>query len=371
MSDKTDDDEVQAEAPKFEFFEPHPFLTIFPVAGTDDLAWIEQDVAQVGVREELVLWKDNKSRVWLIDGRNRQTAANVVFQRKVDAAEEPVAANGVSLQPNTRFFDGTFDEMTEYVKGTHVRRNYSASQKAAVGVRLYYFNYRAKHKGRLPTPQQEVQFEAGTGADDLAKASGVNPYYIRICRRLYREADDLLDAVASGVTSAQRAQAAFKKRKSGVPDDQADEDDETDKGGDAGQVVKDSDGADVPENLVDAFRSRGAYRAVSKSITKIQADVAKLAAQPGGDWLDVEVLDKRLAAVKKELRKAKPHVICARCAGKGKVNRWECTTCDGKGYLSAGIDQAAKKQAAAGTAGGSDDVKAKDKTDDTEKDATE
>ncbi|MCU9611751.1 ParB/Srx family N-terminal domain-containing protein, partial [Escherichia coli] len=71
--------------PDFKFYEPHPYLGMFPTETDDDLLSVKDSVGKIGVVQRLRVWVDAKGREWLIDGRTRQRAASEVWREMVDA----------------------------------------------------------------------------------------------------------------------------------------------------------------------------------------------------------------------------------------------------------------------------------------------
>lgn len=331
------------EVPKFQFIEPHPLLSMLPMAQPIEITAMQHSILNVGVQEPLRVWRDSKGKQWLIDGRCRQAAAELAFNSKVlsDPPEPAVAANGVALQPETDEFQGTIDDVYNYLKLKMTRKDYTQGQRSAIGVKLYYFEYKKSHSGRLPNPQAEVEGEGALTAEELAKINGVNSYYIVICRQLYREAPDLLDQVASGVLPPAKAKAALAERQRvaspDLPGDiREEEEDGVDKRSDGGDSYTDSDGIPVPDILVAVWQDKAAFGALRTQLSGIRAKIQAVASSKAGGGIEEDVIDKQVEAVMKHLHGAEPLVVCPACNGHGrqKFQRDACGTCGGKGYLT-------------------------------------
>lgn len=352
MSDK--EEKAAPVVHKFRAFDPHPLLSMFPTGSEEDIAAMQKSVEAHGVQQRIRVWKDGRNKYHLIDGTVRQAGAERAFNAKVNAdpPEAPLAANGVPLQPEFDEFVGTQDEVYEFIKTCHVRKHYTPGQKAALGVRLYYYEYKKTHSGKLPDPQKEVSGEGTLTAAELALLYGVNEYYIRICRQLYRDAADLLDAVALGVIPPPKAMADLKKRRAGnAPAALGDEDGEgEDDREDGGEKFTDADGADVPDNLNPAWEAKSVYKVLRTALTDARQTCAKLAAMDGGGYIDAGVLDKQLSVALGHLHQSEPVVVCSDCDGKGhpRGQRWDCKRCKGLGYLCRAVLAAEKKAAARG-----------------------
>lgn len=346
MGDKT-------EAP-FVYRTPHPLLAFFPEAAEDDLAAMTESILSVGVQQKLTIWIDPKGREYLIDGRTRQAGAEAAFKRRLMAEPPaaPVADNGLPLQPEVEVFNGTLADVYNFIKTTHVRKHYTPGQKAALGVNLYYYEYKQRHSGRLPDAQTEVEQEGAQSASELALRFGCNEYYVRICRQLYREAPELLDAVAAGHIPPAKAMAALKEKRAGsapeLPGEEGEEgaaEGDGDDRADAGEQLKDAGGFDVPDSLKPAFAARTVYKAVGKKLTEVRRAGEVLAQAPGGHFIDGAAFDSAINAALNVLRRAFPTRVCTACGGAGKPKgaRAKCSRCDGAGFVCKLVEAAEKK----------------------------
>jgi len=342
-------DDAGGAAPQFVYYNPHPILGLFPEPTEGELAAMEVDVAAEGIRSQIVLWTDPRNRTFLIDGRTRQTAASRAFQKKVEANEPPLAANGEPLQPPVYHFTGDLDAVYRFVQGTHIRKHYQPGQRAAMGVMQHYYELKQKTGGRLPTLENEMKRPDAVDAKTLAVRFNCNEYYIRICRRLYREAFDLLQSVAAGVIPPQKAEAQLNTREAGPVEDDGGA------AGDAGpappgqpDAVLDANKQPVPEQLEEKFKARAGFAVVVNHLEDARRAATKLAALPGGEWLDLEAFDRVVGAAVKSAKNTQPHTPCADCDGRGhpKGQRWKCKRCEGRGYVCRAVlvaEQAAAK----------------------------
>lgn len=331
--------------PDFKFYEPHPYLGMFPTETDDDLLSVKDSVGKIGVVQRLRVWVDAKGREWLIDGRTRQRAASEVWREMVDAEAvkmrqagstgliaDPVAENGVPIQPEVEYFTGTLAQVAEFVNTSHVRKHYTSGQKAAYGVKLHYFEHKEAHHGRLPSTASEEDDEGGRSAAALAKRFGANDWYIRICRQLFREAPDLLDSVAMAVTNPKSAFRELQARRL----KKADGDTAEDAGENPDEMqeeVKDDAGVTVPDKCRPAFAQRVAFSVAKKQLTKIKQECEKLAGTEGGKFLDFSVLEQQFKAIQRHLEECRPVLVCTKCGGRGKNNRWDCARCKGSGVV--------------------------------------
>lgn len=364
---KREEGGTAAAKPVYREFDHHPLLKLFPTGSEEDISAMHRSVAEKGVQQKIRVWKDPKGKTHLIDGTVRQAGAKRAFLEKTEADPPlpPVAANGLDIQPEYEEFFGTPDEVYQFIKTTHVRKHYTPGQKAALGTQLYYFEYKKAHGNKLPDPQIEVTGEGALTARELALLYGVNEYYIRICRQLYREAPDLFEAVAMGVTPPPKAKAELERRKAGnVPGAPGEEDgdgtDAKDVGKDAGEVadqMEDAEGNAVPDNQVDAFKTRAVFKQLRRELTKLKGQAGSLAASDGGSYLDQKGLDAQFAALIAHLSGAEPQVVCPVCGGKGHKpgKRHACDHCDQVGYLSRTAHANAKRAATKGGGKGDDE----------------
>lgn len=357
MATKTEAKPADETGPAFKYYKPHPLLAMFPEASEADLAAMERSVLAIGVQQRVRVWTDDKAREWLIDGRTRQAGAERAFRRRLaaDPAEATQADNGLPLQPEVEPFAGTLEEVYDFVKTTHVRKHYTPGQKAALGVKLYYYEYKRMHHGRLPDPATEVTQEGAASAVELAERFGCNEYYVRICRQLYRDAPDLLDAVALGALPPPKAAASLKERRAGNEPDAPGEEDETAKGeekgdgpaADAGAPLLDKDGLEVPESCAEAFQARSVFKTIRTQVMNARRAAEKLAGMPGGEFIDGPTLDAQINTVLKHLLNTEPFKVCSECAGKGKKGRWACARCKETGFVPRMVEKAEAKAAKA------------------------
>lgn len=346
------------EKPEFGFYEPHPYLSFFPVATAGAVERMKLDVLKVGVIEPLTCWKDARGREWVIDGRTRQSGAKAAFEERVAADQPPAADNGLPLQPAVDWFSGSDGDVWEFIKRKLVRKDYTPGQKAAYGIRVYYQELKWRHSLKeLPDVRQEGELEGAMDSTALGKLFDCNEYFVRIARSLYREAPDLLDSMALDVAVPKKLMAQLNQRRSGQAPDAPGEDDEEDKGkaGDADKVV-DGHGKEVPGDMFDAFRVRSAVRTIKRGINQSMKAIEAVAASAGGEFFDVEAIAKKLAAVNRDIENATPYQMCDACknsdgrsTGRTPGHR-PCKVCNGKKYVCKAVLIAARKAPAAGAA---------------------
>lgn len=327
-SDGTDSEPGPAK--KFEYFEHHPLLMNFPPATDADVESMKIDVLRQGVVNSLVLWRGPRSRVFVIDGRTRQEGAARAYEERIRDGKDPVADNGVDLQPTVTWFDGDSDAVLEFIKTSNVRKHYTQSQRAAMGTKVYYAEYKKRHGNRLPDPAKEVAQEGSNTSEELGRIWNCNPYYFRICRQLYREATELLDAVFIGTLPCVKAMAQLQAKRTAPPDGEAPGDDAPPPP--AGDSVKDGNGDAVSERWEDTFRSRSAVKLVCKEFDALLDKVETLSKAPGGGWFDVDQVARAVKAVVSGLRRSQAHEVCSNCRGGGKTGAHDCKKCGGRGY---------------------------------------
>jgi hypothetical protein len=335
-----------------DYYEPHPMLGMFPEANEYDRRSMERAVEESGVQQPIVVWKDAKARMWVVDGRTRQAAALAVYNKLTKDGKDPLAENGRPIQPQTFEFVATADELLDYMKRTHIRKHYSPGQKSAMGVRVYYYEL-LKLNGKKKVPDDvddEMKWDGALTAEQLADVWGTNHYYIRICKMLFRKAADLLDAVAAGMIPPAKARAQLNERMNGTA---VDEEGDPEAPGEAPEVT-DGHGKEVPPHLVEKFRARASFRAFDRTISTAMKQVETLSQNPGGEFIDVGALTKVLRVARNQAKKVQPEEPCGACDGKGHLpgQRHKCKKCMGHGFLCKMILKAAMTPAGAGAAAG-------------------
>jgi len=56
----------------------HPAADLFPPMSEPELHELGEDIKKNGQKSQIILWKDEKGRIYLVDGRNRLDAADLV-----------------------------------------------------------------------------------------------------------------------------------------------------------------------------------------------------------------------------------------------------------------------------------------------------
>jgi len=343
----------EVEKPQFGYYEPHPYLSLFPLASAGAILRMEKDVAAVGVVEPLTCWRDSRGREFVIDGRTRQLGAKAAFEKKVEAREVPEAANGLPLQPAVDWFNGSDGDVWEFIKRKNIRKDYTPGQRAAYGIRVYYQELKWRHKLKeLPDVRQEAELEGALDSKELGVLFDCNEYFARIARALYREAPDLLDAMAADVAVPKKLMAQLASRRlgtaPGAPGEEGEGEEKVDN-----EKVRDGTGQDVPEDMYEVFRTRSSVRVVKRMISQAVKSVEAIAASAGGEFFDLEALSRKLGSIARDLENAAPYQMCADCknidgrsTGRTPGHR-PCKTCNGKKFVCKAAVVAAKKKAGA------------------------
>ncbi|MGL6094461.1 MAG: hypothetical protein ACRC7O_01500, partial [Fimbriiglobus sp.] len=135
----------------------HTVAAMFPRHNPDEDASLERSIRESGVHTPLVLWKDPKGKVWLIDGLTREEISQRLLKEGVTKA-----ANGASiaLTPDKFvYFEGTPATVVSFIEGLNLsRRNLNSAQRAAIGVQTY-----KKFVRELAIEQGVPQEEVNTG----------------------------------------------------------------------------------------------------------------------------------------------------------------------------------------------------------------
>lgn len=337
MPDTSENGTPAAPAPEFVSYEPFPLLAMWPVAGEATIQMMEEDILRQGVVHDIVVWEGPRRKEYLIDGRTRQEAARRAFLRRYEETGKAEADNGLPLQPGVCKFEGTAEDVLNFIRTSNTRKDYSPGQRAAIGCQLYYYDYKKTHGDRLPSPAEEVQEGAPTSAE-LGRRWGCNEYYARIVRILYREAPDLLDQVANNVIPPAKAKSQLEVRKAGASADAPEPPGDPEK-------VKDAHGKEVPEVLTEAFKDRAGFRVVQNHLQDAIRAAEKVAARSGGKHFNSAAFVAAVEALIRSVKDAAPYEPCAKCHGHGQTGGREHKPCGGAGYLSKSVLRAARKAA--------------------------
>lgn len=340
---KAEEKAAEAAKPVFREFPTHPLLAFFPGPTDSEVKMLRASIKDRAVQQRVRVWQDARGDWHLIDGRTRQTAARLEFEQALAEGRPPVALNGLPLQPEAEPFVGSLDDVREFIKDANTRKNYTSGQRAAIGVGIYYHEYKMAHGDKLPDIMQEMQEEGSATAEELSVRYDTNVWYVVICRQLYREAPDLYESVCMGVTSPVKAMDQLKERR-GASAPTAPGDDASDETPTA-EVIKDESGAVVPDDVVEAFRSVAAFDTIKKTLRDCRSEAQKLSSEPGGEHLDYDVLEKQFNALLGHMTAAAPYLICTKCKAKGRTGGHGCKRCSETGYVTRAVVKAEEKAA--------------------------
>ena len=227
-------------------------------------------------------------------------------------------------------FEGSEDEMLEYVMGLNMtRRQLTSGQKAAVAVELG--TYRKKlAAGAKPA-------ETGSGKrvmDELAEELGTNRQYLYDAEKLKEGDPDLFDQVKSGEVRLGAAMATFKKLNDPQDEEKADAPSKDD--------ATDAFGKSVPEQLEVVFSENDHFAYAENLISEARSIIEAIQKRKkASKYLDNSVAAD-LKSIVKTLKSVKPHALCPVCLCGVTKPMSECDCCNGDGWVSSAVYKVAQ-----------------------------
>lgn len=163
----------------------HPAAAAFPILSHDELQDLAHDIATHGQQEPCVVWED-----WLVDGRNRWRACELVKVKPLIAEHE---------------FDNEAQLIAWVISRNLHRRHLSTSQRSMLGAQMLDL-FRQNADQRLPGERPR---------DSAARAVNVSPRSVTDAAKVYASGDDALIArVMNGDISVSKAAAELRRRAS-------------------------------------------------------------------------------------------------------------------------------------------------------------
>jgi ParB/Sulfiredoxin domain len=65
----------------------HPAAELFPLMSPDELKALSEDIKKNGLQHSVAMWRDDKGKLWLLDGRNRLDALELIGINLVKAGK--------------------------------------------------------------------------------------------------------------------------------------------------------------------------------------------------------------------------------------------------------------------------------------------
>ena len=115
----------------------------------------------------------------------------------------------------------------------------------------------------------------------------------------------------------------MRNTESDEPDDVPDVTPETSQA----SVMLDSLGKQIPDKFSQASELSVRLLSAGRDLDKCRQLAKELSEEPGGEWLDMQVIDDRVRFLKAEFQQARYHTVCPKCGGTG------CAKCGNIGFL--------------------------------------
>lgn len=322
----------------------HEMTRNYPSISGDESGNLINSISKLGILQKVTVWKDPQTgKFWVIDGRSRLNAYNLLIKDGVELTEQ-----GKALTLPMEEFVGTISQAFAYVhEKNFVRRHMSSSQRAAVIIKKRLMQQ--KYLKRDGLPQDGVYKSEGETlnqfAERLGTESGTNRQYLFNCARIAEIDPKFLDFIISGEKVVNEVLAAALRKQAGKDPwpTASDSTGETENvsGEEKDLSVKDGFKRDVAEKFHKFFKVRDRVRDTVKNLKKVIADVEAIAAGEGGDHYDGTGMSQSLTTVLRELVNAQPHAVCPKCSGSGREatdgGTKKCTLCGGAKFISKAI----------------------------------
>jgi ParB-like chromosome segregation protein Spo0J len=162
----------------------HQAAQVWPMLTDSELDALAQSITETGLLHPVVVWRDDESQWWLLDGRNR-----------VAACER------AGVTPAYEIYEG--NDPAVYVLAANDFRRHSSPSQRAMAVALTVTTTR----GRPAINAQNCAFNS----ERAAVKAGVSERLITSCRYVRDHAPQLIDAVLAGTIRANAAEAEAKR----------------------------------------------------------------------------------------------------------------------------------------------------------------
>lgn len=274
----------------------HPSAELFPPMTEVEFAGLKDDMRKNGQSEKIVIWKG-----LLVDGRHRLRACR-------ELGVEPQIAE---------LHDG-IDPWQYVVSHNLHRRHLDKGQRAMVADTLATMR-RGEKKADTgipasPPSQAEAAVLLNVSVDSVQKA-----------RKVRKAATpEVIAAVARGELSLNAALEMTKPQQPPAT--------KTPNSGDTPEpsqasVMLDRVGKPIPNHLRPASELAIQLQSTGREVDKFRKLAKDFAAQPGGEWLNLQTIDDEVRSLKNSFQGAQFHAVCPRCHGDG------CHQCNTNGFL--------------------------------------
>ncbi|MCP4783373.1 MAG: hypothetical protein GY903_01195 [Fuerstiella sp.] len=95
-------------------------------------------------------------------------------------------------------------------------------------------------------------------------------------------------------------------------------------------IVLDALAQPIPPEYRNAHQLSITLMSVGRELDKYRKQAKELKEQPGGEWLQIQLIDEGVRMLKAYFQGARYHALCPSCDGKGGE---ECKKCHGSGFL--------------------------------------
>lgn len=300
-------------------FPLHPLCTVFPRASDEDVTEMCRITRQIGgiLNDPIVVWHDPEAGVKMVlDGGNRQHVARLC-----------------EVHIEVRDFLGDYPAARTFVLLKNLgRRHLTSTQRVAALLELEKVD--RKHDFR-PANAREL----------MAKQAGASESTVKQVERVAQKGGD------EAIRRLKEGRSTLREELRGIGDVVADptgRSAKTEHLPTPGDVVLDDDGTEVPEALLDVWRSRARFRETRASFKLCLDGLRSILREPGGGGVSVEH-ERHVKDLVSDLEAKMPSLICCHCDGSGvskselSNKRWrmfgdeksvgKCYCCKGRGYL--------------------------------------
>ncbi|GEM_PF-2137657 len=257
--------------------EIHPYANLFPMQTDAEIQSLAADIKQHGLRQPIVIDDDDK----ILDGRNRAAACVIA---NVTPVYEP--------------FSGSDAEKLPYVVSVNVhRRHLTTAQRSDIAAAIANM--------QVGQNQHSAKQEKEGGSNELPSKTVST-----------KQAAKLMNV---SVASVKRAKAKSK------PKPKATDKEPTS----TASIVLDVLDRPIPAAMREANALAFDLLSYGREMDNIRKRATELSEQPGGEWVQMQLIDQAVRMLKSYFHGARYHTACHRCDGTDE----KCQTCNGAGFL--------------------------------------
>jgi hypothetical protein len=317
----------------------HPYADLFPMCSDEVIQQLAEDIGKNGQRQLIIIDDDEM----IIDGRHRFLACEIA-----------------GVVPVYESFVGTDSEKLAYVVSANIhRRHLTTTERAEIAATIatmkpgdnQHSGKKKKEGGSNDPPSKPVStkkaaamMNVSTSSVKRAKAAKTPEPKADATPAAPKTASDWKMQRSRAKKTAEALQRALSdlndlKRIQQLPDslsciraiigqlDAMNGDSPAAPNTSSASIVLDALDREIPAKFRAAHELGITLMSIGRELDKYRQRAKELSEQPGGEWLQMQMIDSEVRGLKARFQDAIYHTVCTQCAGKG------CQKCQQNGWL--------------------------------------